>query len=142
MNFGVSLENVNLVLKTVGRAGHQQTSEKGPTGLSGFAKRVIEDGVHCAQEFGHPFVGTEHLLYALVSQENTAATVILENMKVNPQDVQEEIHAAFENLKRSPKPYGDSPAEANNPNPLEFFLTGLQGVMAGSEEEGINKTKR
>jgi ATP-dependent Clp protease ATP-binding subunit ClpA len=41
-------------------------------------------------------VGTEHLLYALVSQENTAATVILENMKVNPQDVKDQVIEAFE----------------------------------------------
>ena len=119
MNFGVSLDNVNLVLKTVGRASPSQHQAPAPGGLSGFAKKVIEEAVKCAQGHGHLFVGTEHLLYALVTQENTAATVILENMKVRPQDVQEEIHAAFENLKRSPKPYGDSPAEANNPNPLE-----------------------
>ncbi len=135
LSFGVSLENVHLVLKTVGRTGQQQTSEKGPTGLSGFAKKVIEDAVHCAAEFSHAMVGTEHLLYALVSQENTAATVILENMKVNPQDVKDQVIEAFE---RSRMQNGGSPMGQNNQmmNPIEFFLNGLQGVMTQNQEGG------
>jgi len=79
-NFGVTLENVNLVLKTVGRTQSVRRSGKSPGGLSGFAKKVIEDAIRSAHEFTHMFVGTEHLLFSLVTQENTAATVILENM--------------------------------------------------------------
>lgn len=143
MNFGVSLDNVNLVLKTVGRASAAAAKGGGNTGsgLSGFAKKVIEEAVKCAQSHSHMFVGTEHLLHALVSQENTAATVILENMKVRPQDIQNEIHAAFENLKRGQKPYGPAQGEGAPGNPIEFFLSGLQGVMAGNEKETYTKPK-
>jgi ATP-dependent Clp protease ATP-binding subunit ClpC len=131
--FGVSLDNVNLVLKTVGRAGQQQQqSAKGPTGLSGFAKRVIEDAMKCAQDFGHQFVGTEHLLFALVSQENTAATVILENMKVNPEDIKEQIIEAFE---RGRSQQQQQQQMGQMMNPLEFFLNGLQGVLVGNMEK-------
>ncbi len=43
MNFGVSLDNVNLVLKTVGRTTASASKGKGSNGgLSGFAKKVIE----------------------------------------------------------------------------------------------------
>ena len=145
LSFGVSLENVHLVLKTVGRTGQQQTSDKGPTGLSGFAKKVIEDAIHCAAEFNHAFVGTEHLLYALVSQENTAATVILENMKVNPQDVKDQVIEAFERSRQQqPGQPGMTPGTTANPtmNPIEFFLSGLQGVMTGQEKtEGFGAQK-
>ena len=145
LSFGVSLENVHLVLKTVGRTGQQQTSDKGPTGLSGFAKKVIEDAIHCAAEFNHAFVGTEHLLYALVSQENTAATVILENMKVNPQDVKDQVIEAFERSRQQQAGQpGMAPGITANPtmNPIEFFLSGLQGVMTGQEKtEGFGAQK-
>lgn len=145
LSFGVSLENVHLVLKTVGRTGQQQTSDKGPTGLSGFAKKVIEDAIHCAAEFNHAFVGTEHLLYALVSQENTAATVILENMKVNPQDVKDQVIEAFERSRQQqPGQPGTAPGATANPmmNPIEFFLSGLQGVMTGQDKtEGFGAQK-
>lgn len=131
LNFGVSLDNVNLVLKTVGRTGPNSLSTDGPGGLSGFAKKVIEDAVKCAHHYNHSFVGTEHLLYAVVDQENTAATVILENMKVNPQDVKEQIVEAFEKSRENQMP-------KNMPqtmNPIEFLLSGLHGVLAGSMEK-------
>lgn len=144
-NFGVSLENVNLVLKTVGRTQSVQRSGKTPGGLSGFAKKVIEDAVKSAHEFNHSFVGTEHLLYALVEQENTAATVILENMKISAEDIKKEIIRAFETLKHTPlsNEQGQVPP-GGMVNPLEFFLSGLQGVIAGNEKEqfqGAQKSK-
>ncbi|PKL36808.1 ATP-dependent Clp protease ATP-binding subunit ClpC [Candidatus Peregrinibacteria bacterium HGW-Peregrinibacteria-1] len=145
LNFGVSIDNVNLVLKTVGHVNPGATDGQSSSGLSGFAKSVIEDAVKVAHEFGHAFVGTEHLLFSLVSQENTAATVILENMKVSPYDVKEQILEIFERAKDiSTK---GSTAEATLPknpqmvNPLEFFLNGLQGVM-GSQPQNEKSYKK
>lgn len=153
-HFGVTLENVNLVLKTVGRTQTTQVRGKNPGGLSGFAKKVIEGAVRSAHEFSHMFVGTEHLLYSLVGQDNTAATVILENMKISPQDVQQEILNTFEKMKQggvsnAPGPAAQGAGAAgpmpNNVNPLEFFLNGLQGVLSGQEnapKEGFNPKKK
>ncbi len=134
INFGVSLDNVYLVLKTVGRAQSQGgATGKGSGGLSGFAKQVIEGAVRSAHEFGHNFVGTEHLLYALCMQENTAATVILENMKINPQDIKDQIVQIF---KRGNDPGMKSPMMPSQMvNPLEFFLSGLHGVLVGQQGE-------
>lgn len=147
LNFGVSLDNVYLVLKTVGRSTAPATAKE-PGGLSGFAKEVIEHAVRVAHEYGHSFVGTEHLLYALVSQNNTAATVILENMKVSPLDVKDQIGEIFERAKQFPKDQaaaeamGQSGAAGKNPqmmNPIEFFLNGLQGVLNNQQQEGFSK---
>lgn len=145
-HFGVTLDNVNLVLKTVGRTQTAQRGAKNPGGLSGFAKKVIEDAVRSAQEFSHMFVGTEHLLYALVLQENTAATVILENMKISSEDVRQELLATFDRIRAAgPQMPGVEPeAGQAGLNPLEFFLNGLQGVLAGQEnkETGFDAKKR
>ncbi|MBI4994934.1 ATP-dependent Clp protease ATP-binding subunit [Candidatus Peregrinibacteria bacterium] len=133
MNFGVSLDNVYLVLKTVGRAttGTQTAGKAG--GFSGFAKQVIEDALKCAHEYGHDFVGTEHLLYALCSQENTAATVILENMKIDPKSIKEQVVQIFRrNQESASRP---QQMQQQMMNPLEFFLSGLHGVLVGSEKE-------
>ncbi len=132
MNFGVSLDNVQLVLKTVGRISQASAApQKGWGGLSGFAKKVIEGAVLSAHQFNHNFVGTEHLLYALVGQDNTAATVILENMKVNPLDIKEQIVQAFEKSRESGRPEAVEPATATL-NPIEFFLSGLHGVLTNN----------
>lgn len=145
MNFGVSLDNVYLVLKTVGRAvtGPSQQKSGKTGGLSGFAKQVIEDALRAAHEFGHNFVGTEHLLFALCSQENTAATVILENMKISPQSIKEQVIQIFRRNQESGRQQMPSPAmpgmfpgpAAHQMNPLEFFLSGLHGVLVGSEKD-------
>ncbi len=132
MNFGVSLDNVQLVLKTVGRISQASAApQKGWGGLSGFAKKVIEGAVLSAHQFNHNFVGTEHLLYALVGQDNTAATVILENMKVNPMDIKEQIVQAFEKSRETGRPEMAEPATATM-NPIEFFLSGLHGVLTNN----------
>jgi len=141
LNFGVSLENVFLVLKTVGRMNQSQVAgQKGWGGLSGFAKKVIEGAVMSAHQFNHTYVGTEHLLHALVSQENTAATVILENMKVNPQDIREQIIQTFEKNKEINKPQqqGEVPQNAAGMSPIEYFLSGLHGVLVGNMNQ-MNK---
>ena len=49
-----------------------------------------------ANKFHHSQVGTEHLLYALLSQKNTAATVVLENMKVSTAEMQKKIEEVFQ----------------------------------------------
>lgn len=128
-NFGVTDENVQLVLKTVGRLSSQsiKTGTSTKAGLSGFAKKVIEDAVKTGEKYNHSYIGTEHLLYALVTQDSTAATVILENMKVNPGDVRDQIVQTFEkgNVMKTQQPQ-------QNMNPVEFFLNGLQGVLVGN----------
>ncbi|HAU39735.1 MAG: ATPase AAA, ATP-dependent Clp protease ATP-binding subunit ClpC [Candidatus Peregrinibacteria bacterium GW2011_GWF2_43_17] len=148
MNFGVSLENVNLVLKSVGRAKTASGTKK-PIGmddgmsLSGFAKKVIEESLKYAHGFGHMFVGTEHLLYALVNQENTAATVILENMKINPEDIKNELHTAFETIKGGSGAFGMMGGNGQHGvNPLELLLGGLQNVMVGNQKEAPYKKKK
>ncbi len=144
LNFGVSLDNVYLVLKTVERvnSSSDSNSSKKSGGLSGFAKEIIEEAVKIAHEYDHSFVGTEHLLYSLVSQKNTAATVILENMKISSNDVKEQIIEIFERAKMLGEKGGEmsestEAAPKNQPmmNPLEFFLAGLQGVLTGQNKE-------
>lgn len=128
-NFGVTDENVHLVLKTVGRLSSQNSKAKpaDKTGLSGFAKKVIEDAVKTGEKYNHSYIGTEHLLYALVIQEGTAATVILENMKVNPNDIRDQIVQTFEKGGEM-----KAPQAQQTMNPVEFFLNGLQGVLVGN----------
>ncbi len=144
-NFGVSQENVDLVIQNVGRVNTGSSSQKGWGGLSGKAKKVIEDAVRSAHMYNHSYIGTEHLLYALVCQNETAATVILENMKVNPADIKEHLVQAFEKSNMSqvgaPTSGGQS---AQGMNPIEFLLSGLQGVMmnnAEGEKAGVQYQK-
>jgi len=134
-NFGVSVDNIYLVLKTVGRMpGHTaiKNNQKEWGGLSGFAKKVIEDAVLSAHEFNHSYVGTEHLLYGVVAQSNTAATVILENMKVNPDEIKDYLLQTFQNKKANGSNVMTDAPLNGNVNPIESFLSGIQGMLMGN----------
>ncbi len=133
----------------MGRLKKPANNNTGKTGLSGFAKKVIENAVKCGEEYNHSYIGTEHLLFALVSQDNTAATVILENMKINPDDVRDQIIQTFEKGKemqnQSQVDGNGMPMQQNAQamNPMEFFLNGLQGVLVGQvEKEEFKKKKK
>jgi ATP-dependent Clp protease ATP-binding subunit ClpC len=144
--FGVNLENVDMVIKSVGRVNAPQSAtHNGWGGLSGKAKKVIEEAVRSAHQYNHSYVGTEHLLFALVNQDDTAATVILENMKVNPADVKSQLVKNFERSNLTQVSAGANSGQGQSMNPFEFFLNGLQGMMMGSpqtEMEGKTKYKK
>jgi ATP-dependent Clp protease ATP-binding subunit ClpC len=125
LSFGVTAENVRLVLQTVGRTKINKTNnaidESGS--LSGFAKKVIEDAIRTAYQFSHSAVGTEHLLHALVSQENTAATVILENMKIHPNELKQKVEDIFREA-------GEAKSIPQNAHPLEVLFGSLQQIIS------------
>ena len=119
---GVSLENVRMILNS---ASNQEPESKNiQHGLSSYLTSVIEESVKIAHRYNHPFIGTEHLLYALVSQGKCAATVILENMEINPYDFQKQIEEMFEQMANA----RTKDTQQINTS-LDKFLQGLQGVI-------------
>lgn len=119
---GVSLENVRMILNS---ASNQEPESKNVQhGLSSYLTSIIEDAVRVAHKYNHPFIGTEHLLHALVSQGKCAATVILENMEIEPEDFKKQIEEMFEQMAHAKS----KDAQQINTS-LDKFLQGLQGVI-------------
>ncbi|MBN2086792.1 ATP-dependent Clp protease ATP-binding subunit [Candidatus Peregrinibacteria bacterium] len=119
---GVSLENVRMILNS---ASNQEPEAKNVQhGLSSYLTSIIEQSVKVAHKYNHPFIGTEHLLYSMVSQGKCAATVILENMEVNPSDFQTQIEEMFEQMANA----RNKDTQQINTS-LDKFLQGLQGVI-------------
>jgi ATP-dependent Clp protease ATP-binding subunit ClpC len=139
MHFGVSLENVKLVLDSVGSISVRPESSPSEK-LSRYAKKTLEDSVAIAYKFNHPMVNTQHMLYAICLQRETAATVILENMKINLNDIIKNLEEQFqsEGLPKQPQPgqpgqppqAGGGQGQGFN-NPFEAFIGGLQGLLMG-----------
>src|SRR3989338_2507139 len=98
---GVTLDNVRMILESA--ANQQPEAKQIQHGLSSYLTTIIEDAVKVAHKYSHPFVGTEHLLYALVSKKKSAATVILENMQVNPKEFQKQIEEMFNQMAKNRK---------------------------------------
>jgi len=139
-HFGVTLENVQLVLENVGTIKVGMEKEPGEK-LSRYAKKTLEDAIALAYKFQHPEITTSHILYALCTQRETAATVILENMKINLNDILEYIQNQF---NQGGAPMGNVagiqfqaplPGQPGQPgqNPLENFMNGLQGLIISAQ---------
>ncbi|MDH5597118.1 MAG: ATP-dependent Clp protease ATP-binding subunit [Candidatus Peregrinibacteria bacterium] len=119
---GVSLENVRMILNSA--ANQEPEAKNVQHGLSSYLTTIIEDAVRVAHKYNHPFIGTEHLLHALVSQGKCAATVILENMEIEPADFRLQIEEMFEQMANA-----KSKDSQQINTSLDKFLQGLQGVI-------------
>lgn len=125
---GVTLENVRILLKASKTVNIEGKHVK--HGLSTFLHTVIEQAVVTAHKFRHANVGTEHLLYALVSNGKNAATLLLENMQVDPEDLKMHIEEMFGQISQFRQ------QNRNVEQSLEAFFHGLQGAIAGLQQPG------
>ena len=96
---GVTLDKLELTL-----VSNAQVSTHTLQALSETAKKTIALALRVAQEFGQPYAGTEHLLYAILSQRNARANVLLKEISVNPNDIRAELE---QYLQAQSSSYGD-----------------------------------
>ncbi len=122
---GVTLENVRILLRAMQNPNIEGQHVK--HGLSTFLHTLIEQAVVTAHKFRHANVGTEHLLHALVSTGKNAATVLLENMQVDPEDLRARVEEMFGQINQFKN------QNRNLEQSLEAFFQGLQGVIVGMQ---------
>jgi len=136
---GVTQENVRILLRASKTSEIEGKNMK--HGLSTYLHDVIEQSVITAHKFRHANVGTEHLLYSLVSGERNAAILLLENMQVDPEDLKMHIEEMFGQINQFKQ------QNRNLEYSLENFFQGLQGAIAGmqqgmpGEPEGLQRKK-
>lgn len=84
----------------------------GDPALTGKVKKVFEYANEEAASLNHNYVGTEHLLLALLRQTDGAATQILENLSINLKEVRKEVLKELEtfNLQLPPMGMSGSPS--------------------------------
>jgi len=60
-------------------------------GLSETAKLTLTLSYRIAQEFGQPYAGTEHILFAILNQKNARANAVLRELSVDPESVRSAV---------------------------------------------------
>src|SRR3954469_25094144 len=86
-NAGVTYEKAQLVLSF-----SQQLAGGGYKGASETAKRTLTYSMRVAKEFGQPYCGTEHILFAILSEKNARAISLLKNdLQVDPSAIRGEL---------------------------------------------------
>jgi len=108
------LRNLNLDYDTV-RAEVERLVGFGPEiqvygdpALTGKVKKVFEFANEEAASLNHNYVGTEHLLLALLRQTDGVAAQVLENLNINLKDVRREVLKELETFNLQLPPMGMS----------------------------------
>ena len=108
------LRNLNLDYETV-RTEVERIVGFGPEiqvygdpALTGKVKKVFEFANEEAASLNHNYVGTEHLLLALLRQADSVAAQVLENLNINLKDVRKEVLKELETFNLQLPPMGMS----------------------------------
>lgn len=89
---GVTLDRAEVALDMTPRT---LVIDTGAKGLSETAKLTLKMSWEIAQEFHQEYLGTEHILYSILSQKNARATVLLRDMDVNIAEITGELEDYF-----------------------------------------------
>ncbi|HEY6736537.1 MAG TPA: Clp protease N-terminal domain-containing protein, partial [Candidatus Saccharimonadia bacterium] len=84
---GITFEKAQLVLSF-----SQQLAGGSYKGASETAKRTLTYSLRVAKEFGQPYCGTEHILFAILSEKSARAISLLKNdLQVDPAIIRSEL---------------------------------------------------
>jgi len=72
--------------------------------LSPGTKRVLELAVDEARRLGHHYIGTEHLLLALVSHNEGVAMDVLAALKITPDQIRRQTNRILQDNPSAPRP--------------------------------------
>jgi ATP-dependent Clp protease ATP-binding subunit ClpC len=109
---GVTLDKAQTALSAVPITVNNFTPGIMTKSLSETAKLTLKMSWDVAQEFRQEYLGTEHILYSILSQKNARATVLLRDMNVDIAEIMAELEeyldrnseSEVEEIERAPKP--------------------------------------
>jgi ATP-dependent Clp protease ATP-binding subunit ClpC len=90
---GITLDRAELALNLTPRSLVVSTGAKG---LSETAKLTLKMSWEIAQEFHQDYLGTEHILYSILTQKNARATVLLRDMNVDIGEITNDLEEFFD----------------------------------------------
>jgi ATP-dependent Clp protease ATP-binding subunit ClpC len=101
----------------------------GALALSETAKLTLKMGWEIAQEFHQDHLGTEHILYSILSQKSARATTLLRDMNVDLADLRAELESYFDRQHNeyhdNDATFTDAPKKTRRGGVLETFGTDL-----------------
>ncbi len=95
--------------------------------LSETAKLTLKMSWDIAQEFHHDHLGTEHILYSILTQKNARATVLLHDMNVDIQELVADLEGYLDR-NGSTQQESEAPTETRRRSPRDKGMLGLFGT--------------
>ncbi len=135
---GVTLDRAELALNLTPRNLVVSTGAKG---LSETAKLALKMSWEIAQEFHQDYLGTEHILYSILTQKNARATVLLRDMNIDISEVTGELEGYFDRQNEAFQAAGTDDAKTKKrggrPGALETFGTDLTAKAKEGELDPV-----
>ena len=92
---GLTVDKVENAIKS--SAGIGEPSDLTPNDFTPRCKHIIDMAIAQARTMGHSYVGTEHLLIAIIKEGQSAAINIMTQFNALPQEILEDVIAALGN---------------------------------------------
>lgn len=131
-NFNIDYDTVRTEVERMVGFG-PEIQVYGDPALTGKVKKVFEYANEEASALNHNYVGTEHLLLALLRQTDGVAAQVLENLSVNLKEIRKEVLKELEtfNLQLPPLgPSGSTPGGAPGKGPEKNGPSALDKLPA------------
>ncbi len=122
---GVTLDRAELALNLTPRNLVVSTGAKG---LSETAKLTLKMSWDIAQEFHQDYLGTEHILYSILTQKNARATVLLRDMNVDVTEITTDLEEYFERQSGSYDDAQESTTQTKKQRPTKNTMLDAFGV--------------
>jgi ATP-dependent Clp protease ATP-binding subunit ClpC len=90
--FGILAESLE---KLIIPGNNMATGDEVQVGLSSSAQKALEVAFTIAMKYGDNYIGTEHILLAILSQKNTEAYLLLPRLGVDPEGVSRRVNEYF-----------------------------------------------
>lgn len=123
---GVTLDKAQSTLNITPSSAHF-TSGIMTKSLSETAKLTLKMSWDVAQEFHQDYLGTEHILYSILSQKNARATVLLRDMNVDTTEILSELEDYLDRSSESQQG-GVEELERASRQPREKGMLGIYGT--------------
>jgi ATP-dependent Clp protease ATP-binding subunit ClpC len=119
---GLDIKEVEALVERKTRSGQRTPFSK--LDLSPGTKKVLELAVDEARRMGHHYIGTEHLLLALLRYNEGIAIDVLKALNITPEQIRKQTHRVLQDSPSTPRPPAPRPtrrpraegAQSQNPS--------------------------
>jgi len=137
---GLDIKEVEALVERKTRSGQRAPFSK--LDLSPGTKKVLELAVEEARRMGHHYIGTEHLLLALLRYNEGVAIDVLKAFYISVEQIRKETFRVLQDSPSTPRPPAPRPARGRErakekSAKLERFSDSAHDVLSFAEKEAI-----
>jgi ATP-dependent Clp protease ATP-binding subunit ClpC len=135
---GMTQDKAQLVLSF----SQKVLSKNSRTGLSETAKKILTTSLLIAREFGQPYSGTEHILFAILGHKTARANTLLKEIEIDPTIIRDELEQYLRNQQyfevEQTKPSGATKKGKSSKTPaLDHFGIDLTSKAAENKLDPV-----